>query len=347
VRTVLSGGIPDRVPLDDTYWETTIEKWRTQGLPEDKSPWEYFGTNEIIYIRGDYTMQFPIRVLEEKDTVKRYWDADGALRKDSHTPDGWTSQWLEFTIKNRDDWHKHRDQLTYNESRITPEALTTYEKARREERFVAFAAHACFHPTWSRIGMENELMLMLEEPDFISEMYEAHTRMVIDLFEGMRKRGMEFDAGRLNDDLGYHTAPLISPKLYRELVFPHHKRLCDHFADRGLKTMFHSDGNIIPLIDSFLDAGFSVLNPMEAKAGLDVRELKPLYGDRLVFHGNIDVRKLAGTKEEVEEEVVSKITIAKEKGGYIFHSDHSVPNNVPMENYRFAIELAKKHGSYT
>jgi uroporphyrinogen decarboxylase len=162
----------------------------------------------------------------------------------------------------------------------------------------------------------------------------------------MLRMGFEFDGAFLSDDLGYQVAPLISPALYRELVYPYHKRLCDHFADHGLKTMLHSDGNVAPLIPHFLEAGFAGLHPLEAKAGLDVRELKAAYGDRLVFLGNIDVRKLSGTREEIEGEIASKISIAKENGGYIYHSDHSVPNSVSFENYGFAIELVKRYGSY-
>ena len=140
--------------------------------------------------------------------------------------------------------------------------------------------------------MERELILMLEDPDFIHELFAAHAQLVIDIYEGFVSRGMVFDAARLADDLGYQAAPLISPDLYRELVLPHHKRLCDFFAERGLVTMLHSDGNIAPLIPHFLDAGFTALNPLEVKAGLDVRDLRRQYGDRLVLYGNIDVRKL-------------------------------------------------------
>ncbi|MCD6219136.1 hypothetical protein J7K43_01980 [Candidatus Calescamantes bacterium] len=78
----------------------------------------------------------------------------------------------------------------------------------------------------------------------------------------------------------------------------------------------------------------------------DVRKLKKIYGKDLVFVGNIDVRKLSGTKEEIEEEVRSKILIAKENGGYIYHSDHSVPPSVNFENYKYAIEMVKKYGKY-
>jgi uroporphyrinogen decarboxylase len=346
VSIVMSGGIPDRVPLYDSYWETTIERWHREGLPEGVSPADYLGTNEIVRISGDYSLQMPERVVREEGATRTYWDSDGALRTDLHVPEGWTSQWLDFTIKTRKDWLEHRHRMAYDESRVPDTVLKAYHHARACGSYVCYSAHACFHPTWMRIGMQRMLVSMLQEPDFIHELFAAHAQLVIDLYEGMRRKGMEFDAAFLSDDLGYQAAPLISPQLYRELVFPYHKQLCDHFAAQGLKTLLHSDGNIAPLIPHFLDAGFGGLHPLEAKAGLDVRTLKAQYGRRLVFLGNIDVRKLSGSRSEIEQEIAPKITAAKVGGGYIYHSDHSVPNSVSLDSYRFALALVKQYGAY-
>jgi uroporphyrinogen decarboxylase len=346
VSAILDGDTPDRVPLFDSYWTTTVERWQREGLPPDISPHDFFGTNDIVRIGGDYTLQMPERVLESEPTLRTYWDSEGALRRDLHVAEGWTSQWLDFTIKTREDWLEHKHRLTFNESRISETTVEAYHQARQGGSFVCYSAHACFHPTWARIGMTRMLMSMLDEPDFIHELYAAHAQLVIDLFEGMRRAGMVFDGAFLADDLGYPAAPLISPALYRDLVLPYHKRLCDHFASAGLKTFLHSDGRVTPLIPLFLEAGFAGLHPLEAKAGLDVRALQAQYGDRLVWIGNIDVRKLSGTRQEIEQEIVPKVTTAKEKGNYIYHSDHSVPNSVSLENYRYAIELVKRYGTY-
>ncbi|MGC9349883.1 MAG: uroporphyrinogen decarboxylase family protein [Anaerolineae bacterium] len=346
VARVLAGEIPDRVPLSDSYWTTTIERWRREGLPGDVSPQAYFGTDEIVRIGGDYTMQFPEVVLEENENMRLYWDSDGALRRDLHVAEGWTSQWLDFTIKTPDDWRAHRERMAFDASRISKNILAGYRHAREAGLFVCYSGHACFHPTWMRIGMEQMLMLMLDQPDFIDMLFADHVQLIIDIYEAMVSLGMQFDAAFLSDDLGYQAAPLISPDLYRSLVYPHHKRLCDRFARDGLKTLLHSDGNVEPLIPHFIDAGFAGLHPLEAKAGLDVRELKDRYGEKLALIGNIDVRKLAGTREEIEAEIKEKVTAAMVGGGYIYHSDHSVPNDVSFGNYAFAIELVKRYGAY-
>jgi uroporphyrinogen decarboxylase len=344
-RTVLEGGVPDRIPFQDAYWRSTIERWRREGLPANVDPQEYFGC-QMARLSGDYTLQFPLRELEHSERYRVYVDADGATRQEMAAGDDWTPHWLDFTIKNREDWEKHRARAFYNPSRVPQGVEEVYRRARQQGKFVAFQAHACFHPTWHKIGLERLLVALIEDPGWIAEMFAAHTRLIIDLYEGFKAREIAFDGAWLSDDLGYCTAPLISPQMYCQQVQPFHQWACAHFARDGLKTILHSDGNVGPLIPHFLEAGFAALHPLEAKAGLDVRQLKKKYGSRLVLFGNIDVRKLAGTRAEVEEEVRTKVSAGKEGGGYIFHSDHSVPSNVPLDNYRFALEVLEKYGRY-
>jgi len=77
---------------------------------------------------------------------------------------------------------------------------------------------------------------------------------------------------------------------------------------------------------------------------MDVRKLKPRYGDRLAFWGNIDVRKMSGPASECEAEVRDKITMAKQGGGYLYHSDHSIPPEITFDRYRWIMKLVEKYG---
>jgi len=169
-----------------------------------------------------------------------------------------------------------------------------------------------------------------------------------DLFVGLYKMlddmGVVYDGVFMPADLGYRNATLFAPRLYNELVWPAHKKIVDYQHEHGRQVICHSCGKIDVLIPKFIEAGFDAIQPLEAKCGQDVRELKKLYGGKIAFFGNIDIRKLSGTRKDVEEEVVSKIEVAKQGGGYIFHSDHSVPPTVSFENYCYAVELVRKHG---
>lgn len=94
----------------------------------------------------------------------------------------------------------------------------------------------------------------------------------------------------------------------------------------------HSDGAITELVDDLLDCGVQVLNPLEARAGMDAVALRKRYGRNLSFFGNIDAAKMAGPRSVIAEELHRKIPLAREVG-FIMHSDHSCPPAVSLEKY--------------
>jgi uroporphyrinogen decarboxylase len=96
----------------------------------------------------------------------------------------------------------------------------------------------------------------------------------------------------------------------------------------------------------FIEAGFACLQPLETKSGMNLLELKRQYGRALTLMGGIDVRKMALGGKALEKEVVEKISFAKQGGGYIYHSDHSVPDDVSFTNYSRVIALVRDCGRY-
>lgn len=157
---------------------------------------------------------------------------------------------------------------------------------------------------------------------------------------------MSFDGARFSDDMGYRNGPLFSPRLYRELFQPGLKRLCGFFHERGLFTILHSCGNVNALIPDIIQTDFDSLNPLEVKAGMDLLKLKKEYGEDLCFMGGIDARMMSASEPIIVEEIRSKVTEAKKGGGYIFHSDHSVPDTVSLDQFKHIVELAFEYGSY-
>ena len=128
VQLALRGEEPDRVPYQDIFSKSTIARWRQEGLP-DVEPTDYFGC-EITRLGADYSLQFPLRTIEETDRYRVYVDADGATRKEIAQGDDWTPHWLEFTVTDADSWARVRERLTYNESRIGPATDQIYANAR-------------------------------------------------------------------------------------------------------------------------------------------------------------------------------------------------------------------------
>ena len=175
------------------------------------------------------------------------------------------------------------------------------------------------------------------------DMFNHALSVNLTLLDMVWDRGYKFDCLHFPDDLGYKNGLFFSLDIYRNVLKPAHKRACDWAHERGVKVMLHSCGNIMEVIPDLIDAGFDGLNPLETKAGMDLIEVKKMYGSQLVLQGGIDVRKMTQA-DQIEEEVRTKITAAKVGGGYVYHSDHSVPDSVSFADYCRVIDLVKHYG---
>ena len=113
------------------------------------------------------------------------------------------------------------------------------------------------------------------------------------------------------------------------------------------QTILHSCGCVKGLIPDLLDAGLDCLQPLEVKAGMDPIAIKKEHGNRLAVFGGIDTRCLEHPDPAVtEREIRAKFSACMPGGGYLYHTDHSVPKDVSFERYCYTIELARKYGKY-
>jgi uroporphyrinogen decarboxylase len=114
----------------------------------------------------------------------------------------------------------------------------------------------------------------------------------------------------------------------------------------GLPVIYHGCGNVKRIFDDYIEVGVDAYNPLEAKAGLDVVELRRQYGHRIGFCGNMDVMTWAsGDRDLIKREALTKLNAAK-GGGFIFQSDHSVPSNVSGPDYEYVVSLIREWGHY-
>ncbi len=335
----------DRVPIHDSPWATTVRRWRREGLPENVSPHQYFGY-EIVGFGADLSFQFPTQTIEETEDYIIVRNANGALVKNWKNATS-TPEMIDFTITTREKWEEHKPLLAWNDKRVNWDAVEQCRKAREQGQFVVFSAAFGYDKTQGIVGSERLLMALMEDPAWCRDMFETASDMVIQAGEEMMARGFEFDGAWVYDDNGYRNGTLFSPRCYRETLFNAHKRVCDFLHSKGLKVILHSCGCVKDRVPDFIEAGFDCLQPLEVKAGMDVIDLKKKYGDKMAFMGGIDVRKMADPDPNViEEEIRDKITYAKQGGGYIYHSDHSVPDNVSFSQYCRVMELVEKYGKY-
>ena len=194
-------------------------------------------------------------------------------------------------------------------------------------------------------GTETVLIAMMEEPEWVKDMFHTYLDSCIALFGRIWDAGYRFDSIQWPDDMGYKGTTFFSKEMYRDLLKPAHKRAADWAHERGVYAHLHSCGDVHPFIPDLMEIGVEMLNPVEVKAGMDPVALKKTYGDRLGFHGGINAL-LYNTPDKLWEEMERIIPVMKEQGGYILSSDHSVPDCVTLEDFRTFTDLAKRLGTY-
>ncbi len=346
VLLALSHREADRVAIHDSPWFTTVRRWHKEGLPKDMSPEEYFGY-EFRSFGADLTMQLPREVIEETDEYTITRTSDGSVLKNWKNATS-TPERIDYLIKDRKTWEELKPRMVMNDTRVDWEKDLKRNKEIYEQGwFVTFGAAVGYDRTQGLVSSERLLMAMIDDPEWVKDMFSTVAQLTIDAADEMISRGFKFDAAFLFDDMGYRNTSLFSPQMYRELSMPYHKSMCDFFKSKGMPIILHSCGCVKGLIPDLIKAGFTCLQPLEVKAGMDLIELKKKYGDALAFMGGIDVRKMASDNpKDIEEEVRTKVAFAKKGGGYIYHSDHSVPDNVSFENYKRTIELVREYGRY-
>ena len=346
IALALSHQEADRVALQDSPWGTTIERWHREGLPADVGPDQYFGY-ELTGVGFDNTMRLPAETVEETEEYIIQRDALGALSKNwKHATS--TPERIDFTVTSRALWEEYKPRLAWSADRVDLDAARQAEKTAREQgKWFYFSSAFGYDYLQAMVGSERLLVALATEPEWAQDMFDTIGQLACTGLEAMLGAGIQFDGCFMFDDLGYRNATLFSPAMFRRYEFPSQRRFYRLALSHGLPSILHSCGRVTEHLPALIEAGLTCIQPLEVKAGMDLIELKQQFGEVLCFMGGIDVRKMAHPDPAlIEEEIATKVTCAKQGGGYIYHSDHSVPDNVSFERYCRVMELVKKYGSY-
>ena len=196
-----------------------------------------------------------------------------------------------------------------------------------------------FEWSWALRGFERFLLDLVEKPevacaimDRFTDIYIENTLRVIEAAGGL------LDMVYTYDDVGIQSGPLMSMRMWRKYILPRHQRLnrAIRQARYPVKIMYHSCGGIYPFIAAFADEmDIDVLNPLQPRAaGMDMARIKVEFGERLSFHGAIDIQHTLphGSPEEVQAEVQARCRVLGRGGGYICTSAHYLQADTPLAN---------------
>ncbi len=201
-------------------------------------------------------------------------------------------------------------------------------------------------------GMDVFLLNLALYPDFAQALLLKITEMCKALMEPfLAALGDNVDMIKIGDDIGTQDSLLMSPKMYRQILKPIHADYIRFIKERTkAKLFFHTDGDVLPLIDDFIEIGVDILNPIQTSAGKmsDLATLKKRFGKEIAFCGGIDTHRVlpSGTPAEVRQEVRRVIELLGQGGGYMVASVHTVMNDVPAENVLAMVDAVEEFGHY-
>ena len=200
-----------------------------------------------------------------------------------------------------------------------------------------------FKTAWQLRGMENWMCDMLSDPDMANCLLDKIFAYTTDVCVAYAKVGHDI-IGTVGD-IAAQNSMLISPALWREMFHPRMAAL--HEAIRAVnpnaKILYHSDGDVSPVIDDFIECGIDILNPVQPES-TDPSEMKARYGDKLSFHGTVSAQVALpqGTVEDVRRETRSRIDVVGKGGGLLLANANCAPFDTPLENI---LAMYKEAGS--
>ena len=212
----------------------------------------------------------------------------------------------------------------------------------RDYYIVGVTVTTIFETAWALRGLEQMLTDFVENPELAEAILDIPFQYHLTAARKLVQLGM--DMIWTGDDVGAQSDMILSPAMWRRFFKP---RMAKFFAELKrinpkVKTAYHSDGVIYPIIPDLIEIGLDVLNPIQP-ACMDPARLKREYGDKLCFWGSIDEQHTLpfGTADDVRNEVLARIDTLGKGGGLILGPTHHVQLDTPMENFQAMLETMK------
>jgi uroporphyrinogen decarboxylase len=346
MKAILSREPYDHYGIYEHFWgETLNEAWPEQGFVKDTDPAEMF--NYDLKGIGGGPDATPFRdageELEETDEWKITRSGWGAALKYWKHHSG-TPEHMDFKIKDPETWKPYREQIVdvTDPTRMDIEGIRkNHAEGMAGDKFCVYSHLFVVETLRHALGDVNMLESLILEPAWIHDICRVITDFFIRHYELLFSEVGKPDGMFIYEDLGFANGLFASPKTMNELIFPYYTELVDYFHQHGLPVILHACGGVTEAVPMVVETGFNCLQPLEAKAKVDVVELAEAFGDKISFMGNMDVTVLnTNDKGRVKDEVMGKLNaLYKLDADYVFHSDHSVPPDIDFETYKYAVGL--------
>ena len=339
----------DHVPDQEFgYWKDTLVAWHRQGLPKEVNTNgqadQYFGfaRRETAGVNISLLPTFRPRILGYEGDEKLILDRTGAkclVRRDGRST---IPQYLEYPVKDRASWERFKERLNPHDPRRYP-ADWEARKVEWNNRDYPLGISAGSLFGWIRnwMGLETISTMLYDDRELIEEMMDHLVHLTTTTLRRAVKE-VQFDFAAMWEDMAYKAGPMISPKLFRELMVPRYKRITDFLKQHGVDVVYvDCDGNINQLVGLWLEGGVNCMFPLEIRGGSDPYPIREKYGRQVLLMGGVDKTQLIAGKHAILAEV-KRLERLVADGGYIPHVDHRVPPDVTLENYRYYLKVKRE-----
>ena len=373
LETALKHQEPDRVPIDLGGIVTGITTGANKSL---KSNLDIQSDDPVV----DRVQQLSLpsdAVLERLDVDTRYiylqasrdWqdielpddtfqDEFGVLRKAAYDPDGWLLYYDHVGHPLGDaetaadlanfKWPDPHDPARY----VGIEEAARKMSEETDYGVMANVIASIFEFGWYLRGYMRFFEDMILNPEMVSALLEMMGEYQRSLMgEVLDRIGPYISVVMTGSDLGTQRAPVISPDIYRKMVWPEYKKLWDMIKSKtDAKIFYHSCGSIYPMIPHLIEGGVDILHPIQPMAAeMGQREkLKREFGDQITFWGGFDQQHVLphGTPEEVRVETKRLLDAFMPGGGFVFAAGHNIQIDVPPENVIALFDTVREYGVY-
>jgi len=337
------------------YWGDSYTKERKYKLSYRNFNLEYklgfdmsWGFDSFpIFIPQKHMQEYPLPKLSDNN---KYIDINGKIflkQKD-------TDMGVAYYLKNYLDTEEKADYFHETYFAIEWEEAPNFARNinKRLRKFPTDEFVPCCHlepilePLWQGLGLGLLIKLIRKNKSKIKHYIELRAKKLITAAK--LNAETDFDVFFICDDTALKNTTMLNPKYHRELIIPAYKQAVQILRKAGKYVCFHSDGFTEPYFEGLIEAGFSAVESLEPMAGMNLKHLKEVYGDKLCLIGNIDVSQLLpyGTRDEVVKAVKNCIHDAGEGGGYILSPCTDITNSCKLENVIEMISATKKYGKY-
>ncbi len=330
------------------YWSETLAAWHSQGLPSavmtDAAAEEYFGLDGITLFE-----ELPVRnglfPPFERILLSREGDREMIRDEEGNTCEIFSSsssipRYVRYGLETRDDWERlRREHLDPDAEGRIGDVETFLRQAQLTGRPVFFSAGSLYGWLRNWMGVEGFSVALMTDRPWVEEMMDHLTGLTINLIDrALPARGV--DLAWWWEDMCYNRGPLLSPRLFRELMIPRYKNITRALRGRGIDiNVLDCDGRIHELAPGWLEAGINCMFPLEA-AHTNAFTLRNDNPSVLLF-GAVDKHALIAGRQAIDAEI-QRLRPLVEQGRYVPCVDHRVPPDVTFDNYRYYLDIKQK-----